>query len=108
MHQSLRWKSYKRTRPHKVLILSAKNKNLTLSSLGDHVPLIASNSCSWLTRFNAFLITIVVKTDNISYYRLPGSLNQSGHLPLTSPINKVFPPSEVLFAQCPTTMPQTK
>ncbi|KAJ8388227.1 hypothetical protein AAFF_G00135980 [Aldrovandia affinis] len=36
----------------------------------------------------------------LSYCRLPVSLNQSGHSPLTSLINKVFSPTELPLTGC--------
>lgn len=47
-----------------------------------------------------FLLAVVVKNDYTSYDVLPGTSDHSGHVPLTSLINKAFLPWELSLARC--------
>ena len=49
---------------------------------------------------DAFLYTTVVICGYLTYCYLSVSLNQSGHSPMTTHINKLFLPTELLLTGC--------
>ena len=72
--------------------------SLQVSSFGDPVPTGASAFWSWLTEEEPvrFLLTIV-QNGHPSYRSLSVRLNQSGHSPLTTFINKAMLAAELPF-----------